>query len=100
MQNYKNKIVLIRSYASGVHFGTLESATEDKAGSFTVTLKNTRRIHYWEGAASLSQIAMDGVKSGRITLEVPEIIVAQCIEIIPMSELSITNLQNQPVWKM
>ena len=93
-----NKICIIRSYASGVHFGEV-AETRDTLHGLSVTLKNSRRIHYWEGACSLSQVAMEGIQNGRVAMELPEIQVENVIEIIPMSELSIDNLKNQPVWK-
>lgn len=65
----------------------------------SVTLKNSRRIHYWKGACSLSQVAMDGIGTGRVAIELPEIQIENVIEIIPMTESAIENLKNQPVWK-
>lgn len=91
--------VLIRSYGSGVHFGTLENETFTAAGK-VVTLSNSRRIHSWEGAASLSQIANDGIKTGRIAMALPIIEIVNVIETIPLSESAIFNLENHPVWKM
>lgn len=91
--------VLIRSYASGVHFGTLESETFTPAGK-VVVLSNSRRIHYWEGAASLSQVAMDGIKLGRVAMSLPIIEVVNVIETIPLSGAAIANLENQPIWRV
>jgi hypothetical protein len=94
----KNKICIIRSYASGVHFGEVIE-TRDTLHGLSVTLKNSRRIHYWEGACSLSQVALNGIKTGRVAMELPEIQVENVIEVIPMSEAAINNLKNQSVWK-
>lgn len=93
------KKVLIRSYASGVHFGTLEKEEFTLSGK-VVTLSNSRRIHYWEGAASLSQAAMEGIYKGRVAMSLPMIEVVNVIETIPLSEAAIQNLENQPVWKI
>ena len=93
------KKVLIRSYASGVHFGELVSEVFTPAGK-VVVLANSRRIHYWEGAASLSQVAIEGIASGRVAMTLPEIEIVNVIETIPLSEVAITNLENQPVWKI
>lgn len=100
IENFIGQKVLIRSYASGVHFGLLKAFSEDRGGTYTVELADSRRIHYWEGAASLSQVACDGIKNGRVAMLLPKIVVAQAIEIIPMSDTAIDNLQNQKVWKM
>lgn len=93
------KKVLIRSYASGVHFGTLESETFTPSGK-VVTLSDSRRIHYWEGAASLSQVAIDGIKSGRVAMTLPTIEVVNVIETIPLLPDAISNLEKQDVWKI
>lgn len=93
------KKVLIRSYASGVHFGTLLSEDFTPAGK-VVVLKDSRRIHYWEGAASLSQVAVDGIKTGRVACNLDEIEVVNVIETIPLTEKAIKNLEKQPIWKV
>ena len=92
--------VLIRSYASGVHFGIIERQRDTLQG-LEVVLKNARRIHYWEGAASLSQVAMEGIsgKNSRVAMMLPSITVQNVIETIPLSADGFHNLSNQPVWK-
>ena len=91
--------VLIRSYAAGVFFGTLVSEQFTVAGKIVI-LGNSRRIHYWEGAASLSQVAQEGIKSGRVAMVEPAKEIVNVIETTPLSEAAILNLENQPVWKM
>jgi hypothetical protein len=94
----ENKIVLVRTQSAGVHFGELTAHY-----STEVTLKNSQRVWYWSGAASLSQFAMEGVKnpdSCKITMRVDEIYLPGVIEIIPMSEKAITNLSKVKQWKM
>ena len=93
------KKVLIRSYAAGVFFGTLVSEQFTPAGK-VVVLENSRRIHYWEGAASLSQVAQIGIKSGRVAMNEPLKEVVNVIETTPLSEAAIDNLENQPVWRV
>lgn len=91
--------VLIRSYAAGVFFGTLVSETFTLSGK-VVVLENSRRIHYWEGAASLSQVSQEGIKTGRVAMIEPRKEVVNVIETTPLSEAAIVNLENQPVWKI
>lgn len=96
------KPVLIRSYASGVHFGLLESQRDAPQG-LEVTLRNSRRVHYWEGAASLSQMAVDGIgkpDSSRVAMALDSFTVQNVIETIPMTEKAFENLKNQPIWKI
>jgi hypothetical protein len=81
---------MIRTYSAGVHFGKIEY----KDGK-EIKLVNARRVHYWEGACSLSQLAIEGSKKigeCRISVEVPEIILTECIEIIKMTTDSYANL--------
>jgi len=72
------KYVLIRSYASGVHAGVLE---EYDMTTRHVVLKDTRRIWYWEGAFTLSAVAQNGIKEGKLSIQQPELIVTQVEEI-------------------
>ena len=99
MANVINKICIIRSYESGVHFGEVLE-TSDTIHGLSVTLKDSRRVHYWEGAASLSQMALDGIKKGRIAMVLPEIQVENVCEIIPMSDAAIDNMKKQPMWRV
>jgi len=92
----ENKFVIVRTYSAGVHFGYLKSVDGK-----VVTLTRSRRVHYWSGAASLSQMAMEGVKnpsSCRFAVELPEITLTEAIEIIP-AEAGRVNLESVPVWK-
>jgi hypothetical protein len=94
--------VLIRSYASGVHFGVLVSETHTLSG-LQVILENSRRIHYWAGAASLSQLAIEGTKKPngcRIAMNLPKIRIENVIETIPLSEAAINNLENVEIWRI
>lgn len=95
------KPVLVRSYAAGVHFGLLKSEKFTESGK-VVVLVNTRRVWYWDGAASLSQMAAEGVKNPEnckfsVPLEENEIV--NVIETIPLTDKAFSNLKNVPVWK-
>lgn len=81
----KGQFVLIRTYSAGVHFGTLIERNGKE-----VHLKNARRLWSWQGALSLSEVAMKGidVKNSKISVPVDEIIITEAIEIIPVSKNS------------
>lgn len=92
--------VLIRTYSAGVHYGYLAKRESTLAG-IEVVLKKARRIWYWDGAASLSQIAVEGVNKPsncKFAMEV-ESIELVAIEIIPITEKAQINLANVNVWK-
>jgi len=89
--------VIIRTRSAGVHFGFLKSRN-----GLEVELINSRRVYYWDGAASLSQMAVDGVsepKNCKFTVVVPTITLTEAIEVIPVTTQAQTNLFAVPVWK-
>lgn len=77
--------VLIRTYSAGVHFGTLVERNGQE-----VHLKEARRLWSWNGALSLSEIALTGIniKESKISVPVDEIILTQAIEIIIVNKKS------------
>ena len=96
------KKVIIRSDRAGVFFGTLKEKRETLAG-VEVVLENSRRLWYWEGAASLSQLAVEGTKkpsSCLFTVVVTEHNVMQVIEIIPCSDRAVESIESVKVWRI
>ena len=92
-----NKKVIIRADRAGVFFGTLK----EKNGN-EVVLTNARRLWYWEGAASLSQLAVNGTvrpENCKFTVTVPEITVLGVIEIIPCTDKAINSIEGVSEWK-
>ena len=75
------KSVLVRTYSAGVHIGTLV-----KANGMECQLKDALRLWKWEnGGLSLSAIATNGVKGGRLN-ETGEVYLTNAIEYIPVSD--------------
>lgn len=92
------KYVIVRGDRSGVFAGQLVSQD-----GRTVMLKDCRRLWYWAGAASISQIAKEGVKSPRsckFTVTVDEIAILDAIEIIPATASAEQSIKAVPEWKM
>ena len=59
-------------------------------------------IWYWDGAASLSQLAKDGTsKPGNCKFpeEIESIILTEAIEIIPCTEKAMTSIRGVKAWK-
>ena len=95
------KYCVIRSYGAGVFCGYLKEKKSELNG-INVDLVNSRRIFYWSGACSLSQLALEGSKdldNCKIAVVVPIQTVANVIEIIPMTEKATQNIQEAEVWK-
>lgn len=92
---------VIRSYGAGVFCGYVKEKLAE-ANGVNVELVNSRRIYYWSGACSLSQLAVDGLKdigNSKIAMVVPVQTVANVIEIIPMSKQAAKQIQGAEVWK-
>jgi len=91
-----NKYVIVRTYSAGVFAGYLE-----KREGKEVTLSKARRLWYWEGAASLSQLAMEGVslpKKCKFPCEVDQIILTEAIEIINVTEKAKESIAMVSIW--
>lgn len=98
MEKFIGRKVIIRSDRAGVFFGTLVA----KEGT-EVELENCRRIWYWDGAASISQLAVDGTAKPdncKFTVTVSEIIITDVIEIIPCTEKAIKSIESVKVWQI
>jgi hypothetical protein len=94
---YKGKYVIVRTYSSGVFAGELVK----KEGQ-EVTLKNARRLWFWAGAASLSQLAVEGTKTPqdcKFPVEVPEVHLLQAIEILTVSDQARKSIKEVPIWQ-
>lgn len=89
---------IIRGDRSGVFYG--EIAVRDGQ---EVTIRNCRRLWFWSGAASLSQLAAEGVKNPKdckFTVTVAELTVLDAIELIPCTEAACASINGVKVWKM
>jgi hypothetical protein len=92
------KKVIVRCNRAGVFFGELAQRDGQE-----VELKNARRLWYWEGAASISQIAAEGVKNPngcKFAMPVESIVLLETIEIIPCTVEAIDNIEAVKVWKI
>lgn len=96
MNNFIGKKVIVRGDRSGIFFGTLAA----KYGQ-EVKLEQCRRLWYWDGAASISQLAVDGTTNPsacKFTVTVDEIEILDAIEIIPCTGKSIKSIEGVGVW--
>ena len=94
--NNENPYVIVRTYSAGVFAGNLLSREGRE-----VTLTNARRIWYWVGAATLSQLAMEGTSNPnncKFPCEVEEIQILDVIEVINCTEKSRLSIQSVKIW--
>ena len=91
------KYCVVRGESFGVFAGTVEAVEHDRA-----LLKNARRLWYWDGAASISQLATDGPKEPRnckFTVTVESVVLNGVIEIIPTTQHAQNVICKVNVWK-
>lgn len=91
------KKVIVRTYSAGVFYGEIESRNGQE-----VVMRNARRLWYWDGAASLSQMAMEGVKrpeNCKFAMPVDRVELLQVIEILDTTAVAQENIEGVPEWK-
>ena len=94
---FENKFCIVRCYGAGVFFARVE-----RLDGQTAELRDARRLWYWDGACSISQLATEGVKAPhncKFTVTVPQMIVTQVLEVIPCSEQAAAIIGKVPEWK-
>lgn len=90
--------VIVRTYSAGVFAGYLKSREVRE-----VKLLKARRLWQWSGAASLSQLAMEGTKNAegcKFPCEVDEIVLTEAIEVINCTEKARVSIQSVAVWEV
>ena len=87
---------IVRTYSAGVFAGYIESRNGQE-----VVMRNARRIYYWDGAASLSQLAMEGVSKPdncKFPCEVERIELLNVIEILDCTDKAKQSIATVKVW--
>jgi hypothetical protein len=90
------KYAIIRTYSAGVFAGYIEKKTGKE-----LKLREARRIWYWKGANSLSDLALNGVKCPaecKFTAPVDEEI-TEAIEIIDVTEKAKQSISSVKIWE-
>ena len=91
------KYVIARTQSAGVFAGNLESRVGQEA-----VLTDARRLWYWAGAASLSQLAVSGTsspKACKFPVAVPRVELLQVIEILDVTPEGESSIKAVPVWE-
>ena len=99
MTNNINKKCIIRTNRAGVYFGVLANYSSETR---TAEIHNCRNLWYWEGAASVMQLATEGVKNPqncKFTVIVEQIQVEEVISIIPCTPEAISSIESVEIWK-
>lgn len=91
------KKYIVRCDRSGVFYGEIESRNGQE-----VTMRNARCLWYWDGAASLLQLAKEGTTEPRnckFTVYVDELTVVDAIEVLPCTYKAITSIEGVSEWR-
>lgn len=100
MSKSNKKYVIVRSRNAGVCAGYLEKKT---ANGQNVVLRESRRLWYWKGAASLHQLANEGVKYPN-DCKFPEALIGlhempEVCEILEVTAKAKASIASVPVWR-
>ncbi len=96
MKENKDQKYIVRCDRAGVFYANVTSRDGSEA-----ELANARRVYYWKGAATLSQLATEGCSpESQITVPVKSMTVLGVIELIPCSEQAADVLDKIPQWRL
>ena len=91
--------VIVRTKDAGVFAGVVEERGE---GQKCCTIQHCRRLWYWKGAASLSELAIHGVKNPgecKFSVETDDHVVNGVIEFIPCTVKAYDSIAEVPQWR-
>lgn len=97
LQAYNSRYVIVRTRSAGVFAGLLERREGQEA-----IMRQARRLWYWAGAASLSQMAMSGTtrpQECKFPVPVDRIELFEVIEIIDCTDAAQRSIEAVPVWR-
>ena len=90
---------IVRCKSAGCFFGYPSIQNLSKG---VITLRQARRLWYWDGAASLSELAVSGTskpQNCKFPIAVPEINLTEVIEVIPCTLVAVQSLNSVSIWK-
>ena len=94
-----SEMKIFRTYSAGVFAGYQGEVFSAKH----MIVHNARRLWYWKGAASLSQLAIDGVKypdECKFPEAVSRIELTEVVEILDVTEEAKNSIDGVPTWKV
>jgi len=96
MASVEKKYVIVRTYSAGVFAGCLESRDGRE-----VVLSDARRLWYWDGASSLSELATRGTSRPnkcKFPCAVPRVELLEAIEILDVTTEAERSIKGVPEW--
>lgn len=92
----KDDYVIVRADRTGVFAGKFASRNGTE-----VELVDARRIYYWDGAATLSELSQKGVsrpQNCKFPAAVPYVLILDAIELLPVSAKAEAMIREVPAW--
>ena len=91
-----DKKIIARIDRAGVFHGTLDHIDNE-----IIRLKDARRIYYWEGALSVTDMAANGLRAGKISAPVTkvEFMTSKVVELNECSNEASSSIEAIKVWK-
>ncbi len=99
-EEFLGKPCIVRCDRTGVFYGSVIAVSTDGK---IAKIVNARRMWFWSGAASLSQVANEGVKKPnecKFPDAVKTVIVTDAIEYLLLTEQALESLEKVPVWRI
>ena len=96
MKKKKSNYKIVRTYSAGVFAGGIVSRKGQE-----VVMSNARRLWYWDGAASLSELAQRGTSKPancKFPCPVDRVELLQAIEILDVTDAARKSIEGVPVW--
>lgn len=90
------KYVIVRTRSAGVFAGFLELRKGQE-----VVMRDARRIYYWDGAATLSQLAHSGTskpENCKFPIAVDRVELLEAIEILDVTNEAKKSIESVKVW--
>lgn len=95
-KNYEGKYCIVRGDRSGIFAGEVGEKENQN-----VIIRNCRRLWYWDGACSISELAVNGTarpENCKFTVTVDEIELTDAIEIIPCTQRAEKSIKGVEIW--
>ena len=96
MKNQEQKFI-VRCDRAGAFYGEIEERNGRE-----IKMRNARCLWYWDGAATLLQLAAEGTTNPgncKFTMNVDSLEVLDAIEIIPCTDRAIKSIEAVKEWK-
>lgn len=94
---YEGKYYIVRGDRSGVFAGNIAGRNGQE-----VEMKNVRRIWYWDGACSVSELSKNGTQKPencKFAVEIDNMEILDAIEIIECTKTAIKSIRGVEAWK-